>query len=123
MASLVGAGVGLVAIVGVVWFVKGGFGDKVQVLTGKETDAALVAEWTGIAAKLGEEGPRAEAACATPPFLQIDITVDGHGKVHRAELPNWKSEAARVCVEKYLQTLTFPRSRSNTVRVAVSLTQ
>lgn len=122
-ATLAGGAVGLLIIVIVVWFVKGGKGDEVQVLRGTEADAEAKAEWTALAMKLGEEGVKAEAICAAPPYLQVEITVDGHGRVQRADLLNWKVEPARVCVEKYLQGVVFPRTRKNTVKLAVSLTK
>lgn len=90
-------------------------------LTGKEKDPTQQRDWQLIASTLGTAGVSAEKACGTPPYLAIEATVDGSGKVTKVDLLNYDYEPARACIEKTLQAIHMPRAGTSTVRVAVTL--
>jgi serine/threonine protein kinase len=79
------------------------------------------ADWQVIAATLGTRGVAAERACGAPPYLAVEITVDGAGALTRAELLNYDHEPTRACIEERLRTEPFPRAADGRVRVAVTL--
>jgi serine/threonine-protein kinase len=79
------------------------------------------ADWQGLAAALGQRGVAAERACGAPPYLAVEITVDGAGALSRAELLNYDHEPTRACIEERLRAEPFPRAADGRVRVAVTL--
>ena len=115
-AVLVFSGVALALAAGAWWALT----QPVQ-LTGGDADPARVADWQGIAFELGERGAAAERACATDPYLSIEVIVDGAGHVESARLLNYPYEPARACIERELRRATFPRKGSARVRVAVQM--
>jgi hypothetical protein len=106
----------LAALAGAAWYLS-----QPVDLTGTEQDPTTVADWQGIAYTLGERGAAAERTCGTEPYLSIEVTVDGAGRVEKARLLNYPHEPTRVCIEKELKKATFPRKRSDRVRVAIQM--
>lgn len=110
------AGTAVAALAGAVWYLT----QPVE-LTGHETDPTALADWQGIAYTLGERGSAAERACGSEPYLSIEVTVNGAGRVEHARLLNYPHEPTRACIERELQKAAFPRKGRESVRVAIQM--
>jgi hypothetical protein len=91
------------------------------VLTGAEADADAKKDWSLVAGTLGERGVAAEKACASPPYLAVEVVIAPDGAVRSAKLLNYPHEPTRACIERELQKAPFPRAGKDTVQVAVTL--
>ncbi len=124
---LLGLGVvAVLALAGLVLIVGGlGVGmswDRGPVrLTGTEADPAVHKDWEMVASALGRQGVVAERACKSPPYLALEATVQGDGRVSRVELLNYAFEPTRLCIEQELAKAALPRNTGAPVRVAVTL--
>ena len=56
-----------------------------------------------------------------PPYLALEVVVDGKGHVSDLQFQNWTFEPARTCMLQALQKQAFPRNGTDDVRVAVKL--
>ena len=87
----------------------------------ESTDAADAADWQTIATILGNVGARAERTCGADPLQSIAVVVDPSGQTLEFELLSSSDETVRACMEEAVKRERFPRTGTDTVRVAVKL--
>lgn len=90
-------------------------------LTAAEKDPTRARDYQLVAGTLGDRGVAAEKACGSPPYLAVEVTVEGSGDVRSAKLLNYPHAPTEACITRELQKTRFPRQGSGPVRVAVTL--